>query len=170
MIIILNYPATQGTAGRGRARLAHSSGWKTVAFPSQKMVPLRGHLSQAEGQLLANQGRSQRWFWCQITQSSGCPSPRAPSRDTPTPPHPIPKAVCCFYELCSVSSNSAVSKLPFPRSLVKQFPCKFFFVFFFFLFRTTPVADGSSEDTGGIRAAAPGLHPSHGNTGSKLHL
>ena len=40
----------------------------------------------------------------------------------------------------------------------------------FFLFRATPVAYGSSQARGGIRAAAAGLHHSHSNIGSVPHL
>ena len=44
------------------------------------------------------------------------------------------------------------------------------FFFFFLLFRTAPVAYASSQARGRIRAAAAGLHHSHGNAGSKPHL
>ena len=40
----------------------------------------------------------------------------------------------------------------------------------FFLFRTAPTAYGSSQDRGQIGATAAGLHHSHSNAGSKLHL
>ena len=39
-----------------------------------------------------------------------------------------------------------------------------------FLFRATPVAYGSSQARGRIRAAVAGLHHSHSNAGSKLSL
>ena len=39
-----------------------------------------------------------------------------------------------------------------------------------FFFRATPVAYGSSQAMGGIRAAAAGLHHSHSNAGSELGL
>ena len=44
------------------------------------------------------------------------------------------------------------------------------FFFFFWLFSTVPTAYGSSQARGLIRAAAGGLHPSHGNARSELHL
>ena len=40
---------------------------------------------------------------------------------------------------------------------------------FFFLFRATPMAYGSSQAKGRIRAAAAGLHHSHSNNRSKAH-
>ena len=50
-----------------------------------------------------------------------------------------------------------------------------FFVLFccfvlFLLFRATPAAYGSSQARGQIRGAAAGLHHSHSNTSSELHL
>ena len=42
--------------------------------------------------------------------------------------------------------------------------------YFLFLFTSTPAAYGSSQARGRIRAAAAGLHHSHGNSGSELHL
>ena len=42
--------------------------------------------------------------------------------------------------------------------------------FFFYLFRATPEAYGGSQARGRIRAAASGLHHSHSNTGSEVHL
>ena len=48
-----------------------------------------------------------------------------------------------------------------------------FGVFFFFsllFFRAAPVAYGSCQARGRIGAAAAGLHHSHNNVGSKLHL
>ena len=44
------------------------------------------------------------------------------------------------------------------------------FIHFFFPFRATPVAYGSSQARGRIRRAPAGLHHSHSNTGSELHL
>ena len=44
------------------------------------------------------------------------------------------------------------------------------YLFIYCLFRATPVAYGSSEVTGQIRAVAAGLHPSHSNTRSELRL
>ena len=46
----------------------------------------------------------------------------------------------------------------------------FFFFFFFFFFRAIPAAYGGSQARSWIRDAAAGLHHSHSNTGSKLHL
>ena len=40
----------------------------------------------------------------------------------------------------------------------------------FFFLRAIPMAHGSSQARGGIRAAAAGLHHSHGNAGSEPHL
>ena len=45
----------------------------------------------------------------------------------------------------------------------------FCFVLFFWLFKATPEAHGSSQARGRIRAAAAGLHPSHSNVGSEPH-
>ena len=46
-----------------------------------------------------------------------------------------------------------------------------FFLFSFFgLFRVSPEANGSSQARGQIRTVAAGLHHSHSNVGSKLHL
>ena len=45
-----------------------------------------------------------------------------------------------------------------------------FFFFFFSLFRAAPTAYGGSQARGPIGAVVTGLHQSHGNTGSKLHL
>ena len=42
--------------------------------------------------------------------------------------------------------------------------------FFFFLFRASPVANGTSQARVWIGAAAAGLHHSHSNVGSELHL
>ena len=38
------------------------------------------------------------------------------------------------------------------------------------LFRATPIAYGSSQAMGQIRAVAAGLHQTHSNVGSKPHL
>ena len=46
----------------------------------------------------------------------------------------------------------------------------FFFFLLILLFRTVPVAYGSSQARGHIRAAAAGLYHSHSNMGSKPHL
>ena len=40
----------------------------------------------------------------------------------------------------------------------------------FFKFRAAPTAYGGSQARGQIRAAAAGLHHSHSNSGSELHL
>ena len=45
-----------------------------------------------------------------------------------------------------------------------------FFFFLFGLFRTKPTANGGSQARGPVKAVATGLHHSHGNAGSKLHL
>ena len=50
-----------------------------------------------------------------------------------------------------------------------ELPEHIFFPFFFFL-RAPPVAYGSSQVMGQIKASAVGLCHSHSNTGSKLHL
>ena len=55
-----------------------------------------------------------------------------------------------------------MKKSPQSQSLV--------FFFFFFLFRATDVAYGDSQARGQIGAMAAGLHHSHSNTGSELHL
>ena len=46
----------------------------------------------------------------------------------------------------------------------------FFLFFFFLLFRAAPMAYGGSQARGRIGATAAGLHHSHGNTWSELHL
>ena len=46
----------------------------------------------------------------------------------------------------------------------------FFFWLFLLLFRGAPAAYGISQARGQIRAAAAGIHHSHNNTGSELHL
>ena len=45
-----------------------------------------------------------------------------------------------------------------------------FFIFVFLLFRAAPTAYESSQARGQIEATAPGVHHSHSNTGSELHL
>ena len=45
-----------------------------------------------------------------------------------------------------------------------------YFPFLFSFFRATPVAYGSSQVRGQVRAAIASLHHSHSNTGSKLRL
>ena len=47
-------------------------------------------------------------------------------------------------------------------------PCRNTTDFFFFPFRATPMAYGSSQARGLIGAAAAGLHHSHSNVGSKF--
>ena len=54
-------------------------------------------------------------------------------------------------------------------------PLHFYFSFFFlegsfFFFRVTPMTYARSQSRGQVRAAAAGLHHSHSNTRSKLHL
>ena len=53
-----------------------------------------------------------------------------------------------------------------------SFPYRFFssFLFFSFLFRVIPVAYGSSQARGQIRAAAASLHHNQGNARSEPHL
>ena len=46
----------------------------------------------------------------------------------------------------------------------------FYFVFIYLLFRASSMAYGSSQARGWIGAAATGLHHSHSNAGSELHL
>ena len=46
----------------------------------------------------------------------------------------------------------------------------FYFIYFFALSRATHAAYGSSQARGLIRAVAPGLHHSHSNVGSEMHL
>ena len=45
-----------------------------------------------------------------------------------------------------------------------------FIYLFFFLFRAAPAAYGSSQARGWIRAEVTGLHHSHSNVRSELHL
>ena len=45
-----------------------------------------------------------------------------------------------------------------------------YLLFFSFLLRLTPLAYGSSQARGLIRAAVASLHHSHSNLGSELHL
>ena len=53
---------------------------------------------------------------------------------------------------------------------IKHIKCLFYIFFFFFLFRASPAAFGSSQARDQIRAAAVGLHYSQSNVGSKLFL
>ena len=46
----------------------------------------------------------------------------------------------------------------------------FIIFFFFLLFWAAPMAHGGSQARGLIGAATAGLHHSHGNAGSELHL
>ena len=46
----------------------------------------------------------------------------------------------------------------------------FSFVFFFVLFRASPLAYGGSQARGLIRGTAASLHHSHSNAGSQLRL
>ena len=43
-------------------------------------------------------------------------------------------------------------------------------IYLFLLFRAAPMAYGSSQSRGQIGAVAAGLHHSHSNVGSELHL
>ena len=54
--------------------------------------------------------------------------------------------------------------------LLYRFFFFFFFFFFFLLFRAAPEAYGVSQARGLIGAVATGLHHSHSNVGSELHL
>ena len=54
--------------------------------------------------------------------------------------------------------------------LFLEFLLFYFVLFYFLLFRATPAAYGSSQARNQIGATAAGLHHSHSNTGSKLHL
>ena len=59
-------------------------------------------------------------------------------------------------------------RLPFKdNDYLKDFS---FFFFLSFLLRAEAVACESSQSRGGIRAVATGLHHSHSNTRSELHL
>ena len=51
-----------------------------------------------------------------------------------------------------------------------DFFLRYFILFFFCLFRDASMAYGGSQARGWIVAIASGLHHSHGNTRSKLHL
>ena len=53
---------------------------------------------------------------------------------------------------------------------LKNYGSNFFSFFFFFLFRASPRSYGRSQARGQIRAVAAGLHHSHSNMRSKLHL
>ena len=46
----------------------------------------------------------------------------------------------------------------------------FFYFIFWSFFRATPTAHGGSQARGQIGARTAGLHHSHSNTGSELHL
>ena len=62
--------------------------------------------------------------------------------------------------------------LALPLIIIKQFlPEKVFrnLIFFFFL-KAAPAAYGSSQARGQIRVAAAGLHHSHSNARSELHM
>ena len=57
--------------------------------------------------------------------------------------------------------------LSFTFFVFSSFQLSTFFRIFFFLFRATPVAYGSSQGRGRIRATAAGPHHSHSNMGSE---
>ena len=46
----------------------------------------------------------------------------------------------------------------------------FIYLFIYFPFRATPAAHGCTRARSRVRAAAAGLHHSHGNAGSEPHL
>ena len=81
----------------------------------------------------------------------------------------------------SISCRAYASQTSFSSACHRDFPSRekeliilnmlasglvFLFCFFFCLFRAVPVAYGSSQARGQIRAVAASLHHSHSNTGS----
>ena len=60
----------------------------------------------------------------------------------------------------SVIPNLSLSHIIYPM-------LAYYYFFFFLLFRATPMAYGSSQARGQIRATAAGLCHSHSNAGSK---
>ena len=75
--------------------------------------------------------------------------------------------LCCF-SLSSSKDEVGEGKV-LPSSLSFSFSSSSFF-FFFLLFRATPSVYGGSQARGLMRAVATGLHHSHSNEGSELHL
>ena len=63
--------------------------------------------------------------------------------------------------------TNSVEVFPFLHTLSNIYCCKK--KNFFFLFRATPTAYGSSQATGSIGTTATGLHHSYSNAGSELH-
>ena len=61
------------------------------------------------------------------------------------------------------SAAASLNAWGFPAKLLCLFVC-------LLLFRATPVAYGGSQARGLVRATAAGLHHSHSNTRSELHL
>ena len=75
----------------------------------------------------------------------------------------FPPPSCLPYP--HISSTHIIFLIPFIKSI------HFFLnLFFFWLFRATPVAYGSSHARGRMGATAAGLHHSHSNAGSEPHL
>ena len=85
-------------------------------------------------------------------------------------PHYLPTGYswdrrCQFsgQETCLLSKESTVSRPGAVGGLE-------LLIFFFLFLRAAPSAYGGSQARGQIRAAAAGLHHSHNNTRSELHL
>ena len=85
------------------------------------------------------------WLWCR-------PVATAPVQLLPLEP---PYAMSAALERPSPPKKELVNGL---NNFLKYF------------FKAAPVAHGSSQARGRIRAAAAGLHHSHSNTGSETHL
>ena len=114
---------------------------------------------------------------CRSSRSRGCCSDRARSlirwaakeilnhryaHLTPQVNHPPGKRLHLLAEEYLGKSSSHISHFQLENQPSEEH------LFFFFL--TTPEAYGGSQARGRIRAAAAGLHHSHSNAGSKLHL
>ena len=67
------------------------------------------------------------------------------------------------------SHTSKLKKLKYVK-LFFTVVCMVLFCFVLFLIRTAFAAYGGSQARGHVRAIAAGLHHSHSNTGSRLHL
>ena len=76
--------------------------------------------------------------------------------------------VCLFWPFLLGNQWTFQPGKPFSWALGHFLELIFFF--FFFLFTAAPVAHGSSQASHQIRAIAAGLHHSHSNSGSELHL
>ena len=70
------------------------------------------------------------------------------------------------FEIRPVNNLTVISKCSSERRVAYVS----IFFFFFWSFRVSPVAYGSSQARGQTGVAAAGLHHSHSNAGSKLHL